>query len=142
MDDDTKQTRRGAPVTERRRVPIGIRVTPELREELVARAEAKGRSITQEIELLIERGLLIEKLLSTGLYEVMREFDRAGSRRAGELGVDGNWEENPECYMSASYSAIQRILEKAPGPWEGELWHTYLEQALISAQERKTRGQK
>lgn len=55
--------KRGRPPNEQRRVPMGLRVTPEMRDELVARAKAKGRSITQEMELLLEQALLIDKLL-------------------------------------------------------------------------------
>lgn len=57
MGNDAERERRGAPITQRRRIPMGIRVAPELRAVLVARAESNGRSITQETELLIERGL-------------------------------------------------------------------------------------
>src|SRR4051794_35328910 len=63
MDEDRQQTRRGGPVTERRRIPLGIRIKPDLRGELVARAGASGGSITQETEILIEQGLLTEKML-------------------------------------------------------------------------------
>jgi hypothetical protein len=49
--------RSGRPPVERRRVPMAMRITPELRDKLVARAEATGRSITQEMELLLEQGL-------------------------------------------------------------------------------------
>jgi hypothetical protein len=63
MGDTARSARRGAPVTHRRRIPMGIRVTPELRDELVARAEASGRSITQEMELLLEQALSAEELL-------------------------------------------------------------------------------
>ena len=63
MDEDRQQTRRGGPVTERRRIALGIRIAPDLREELLARAASSGRSITQETEILIEQGLLTERAL-------------------------------------------------------------------------------
>jgi len=42
-----------------------MRITPELRDELLKRAEATGRSITQEMEMLMERGLLVDKLMAS-----------------------------------------------------------------------------
>jgi len=42
---------------------MGLRVTPQLRDELVKRAEATGRSITQQMEMLLEQALLLDKLL-------------------------------------------------------------------------------
>lgn len=47
----------GRPTVERRRVPTAMRITPDLRDKIVARAEATGRSITQEMEMLLEQGL-------------------------------------------------------------------------------------
>jgi hypothetical protein len=52
----------GRPPSEQRRVAMGLRVTPEMRDKLVTRAQAKGRSITQEMELLLEQALLTEEL--------------------------------------------------------------------------------
>ena len=36
------------------RMPVGMRVTPQMREQLRAAARASGRSLTQEIELRLE----------------------------------------------------------------------------------------
>lgn len=120
-----KSGRRGAPVTERRRVPLGIRITPEMRDELVARAEAKGgRSITSQTEILLEQALIIEKMMGTGLrtmIEVLHKFVRVGDQRAEELGLEGDWSGNSECYMAAAASAVQRLLELAPGEWDGKM---------------------
>src|SRR5690348_8884312 len=75
MVSGKKQARRGAPITERRRVPIGVRVTPELRDQLVARAEEKGRSITSEIELLLEQGLRDEEAFKAAVARMYgRQF--------------------------------------------------------------------
>lgn len=52
---------------ERRRIQTGMRLTPELRDRLVAQANANGRSITQELEILLELGLLVEQWLWAGL---------------------------------------------------------------------------
>lgn len=44
------------------RIPMGFRCTPELRNRLVTRAAGTGRSITQEIEFLLEVGLRDESI--------------------------------------------------------------------------------
>jgi hypothetical protein len=60
---DARAKTRGRPPVERRRIQMAMRITPELRDELVKRAEATGRSITQQMEMLLEQALLIDKLL-------------------------------------------------------------------------------
>jgi hypothetical protein len=42
---------------------MAMRITPELRDQLVGRAAATGRSITQEMELLLEKALHTRGLL-------------------------------------------------------------------------------
>ena len=39
------------------RVPLGLRVTPEMKRRLEAAATKKGRSLSQEVELRLERSL-------------------------------------------------------------------------------------
>lgn len=130
----------GRPASERRRVPMGLRVTPELRDQLLARAEATGRSITQEMELLLEEGLLFEKLLGNGLYEVMKAFDGAGSQFAREWDIDGDWTCNPEAYQFAMHAAVRRLVEGIPGPWDGKAAHAMIEEAFNRAQASRARA--
>ncbi len=42
---------------------MAMRITPQLRDQLVGRAQANGRSITQELELLLEKAIHTESLL-------------------------------------------------------------------------------
>src|ERR1700730_11079430 len=49
--------RRGKPRVERRRIMMALRVTPALHDRILARVDVTGRSITQEMELLIEQSL-------------------------------------------------------------------------------------
>jgi len=44
----------GRPPKNKKRVPVGVRLTPELRDALAAMAEQYGRSLTQQVELLLE----------------------------------------------------------------------------------------
>jgi hypothetical protein len=36
------------------RVPLGTRLTPQMKESLIAAAQRNGRSVTQEVELRLE----------------------------------------------------------------------------------------
>jgi predicted HicB family RNase H-like nuclease len=44
-----------------RRVPLSMRVTPQMHDRLVSAAQQSGRSITQEIELRLEIADLLVK---------------------------------------------------------------------------------
>jgi hypothetical protein len=40
-----------------RRVPLSVRLTPRMRRQLVELAQANGRSLAQQTELVLEQGL-------------------------------------------------------------------------------------
>jgi hypothetical protein len=58
--DAPRRKRRGRPPKPNKRVPLGLLVSPELRSRLIAMANQHGRSITQQTELVIERGLELQ----------------------------------------------------------------------------------
>jgi hypothetical protein len=62
--------RRGRPLVERRRVPMTMRVTPALHDELTARAEETGRSLTQEAEFLLEHAVISEKTMGSKAWRI------------------------------------------------------------------------
>ena len=75
MESGRKAVRPGAPVTPRNRIPVGIRMTPAMRDKLVERSGANGRSITQEIELLLEQGLRDEEAFKAAVARMYgRQF--------------------------------------------------------------------
>lgn len=113
--EQSKRRRPGRPPVERRRIPMAMRITPELRDQLVARAEAKGRSITQEMELLLEQALSTEEMLggkdAFGLLmiigRVMRETGAFAGVFAGSAPEGANrWLLNPYAYDQAVKAAI------------------------------------
>src|SRR5688572_24076478 len=123
MESGKRRSRRGGPITERNRIPVGIRMTPEMREKLIERSGAKGRSITQEIELLLEQALFMEWLRAgvraTGLwYDVVGQADATGSQRARDLDIEGDWSSNREAYLSAMHEVVHRMLELLPGDFD------------------------
>ena len=118
-----EQVRRrpGRPPAERRRIQMAMRITPELRDELVARAAAKGRSITQEMEKLLEQGLLLEKLggkLWRVGSDVMGEFQRA-ARNTIKWGAGTDEPDpldEPTIYAVGMMRAIEGMAAHCPEP--------------------------
>jgi len=97
---------------------MGIRVTPELREELVKRAEAKGRSITQEIEFLLEYGRIAESMFSGDLRDanmtMTATFEHAGKAAARGTESKGAWLSDPRCFRFALEQMIIAMLDAGP----------------------------
>lgn len=118
MKDGKTSGRRGLPITERRRIPMGIRVTPELRDQLVGRAEATGRSITQEIELLLERATHMGSLLDEFFDFTYRDPQLVGLLLTmGEAMRDTltaikakpDWVDDPNAFAEVAIAAQQTI---------------------------------
>jgi hypothetical protein len=119
MESGKRQSRRGAPITERNRIPVGIRMTPDMREKLVERSGAKGRSITQEIELLLEQALFMEWVRvgtqASGLwYDVLGQADARGTEEAARRGISGDWSSDPEARRAAMMAVVHRMLQSLP----------------------------
>src|SRR4051794_18964810 len=65
--DKRPSTRR---VKDQKRIPLSMRITPEIRERLVTEAAARGRSITQEAELRLEQSLSEDDQLVRSLRRI------------------------------------------------------------------------
>lgn len=63
-----------------KRIPLGMRTTPEVRARLDAAARASGRSLAQEVEFIIERHFDREAMLDD-IRRVLRE-ERTGGPAA------------------------------------------------------------
>src|SRR4051794_35960622 len=75
----SEQKRSGRRPKDQKRVPLGVRITPEMRAQLENRAVAAGRSVTQQVELLLEFAIRDE-------HAIEAAFDFAFARRtAGSL---------------------------------------------------------
>jgi hypothetical protein len=90
-------------------------MTPEMRDKLIARAGSKGRSITQEIELLLEQALLTERLLGGKAwrvgYAIISKFIEAA-----KLSHSGDNEplDDPYDYMLGMQWAIEALADNFP----------------------------
>ena len=110
--------RPGRPPVERRRIPMAMRITPELRDQLVASAEAKGRSVTQQLEWLLAQGLVFEDMFGGDMRRsnlaMTATFNHAG--KAAALGrltdqTPAAWLANSECYRIALGQMIMAMLQ-------------------------------
>jgi hypothetical protein len=119
MEPNTKP-RRGRPPVERRRIPMGLRVTPELSDQLVARASETGRSITQQLEFLLEEALFIERAMGSKAwrvaYDIMIQLSGTGSRAAKWAGIsEPEPLDNPTTYALGMIHAVEALAAHYPG---------------------------
>ena len=101
------------------RVHAGLRVTPEARAELSERQKKSGRSLSQEMEFLIERSLSQEDAFGSGEMRDMAlrmatAFAIAGESRAVEKGLGPNWIDDADAYRSAMFSVFNALIRGAP----------------------------
>jgi hypothetical protein len=105
---------------DQKRIPLSMRIAPETRKRLEARAEANGRSITQEAELRLEQSFQEEKRFSeimSRIYgrqlagfmmligEVLRDAGRSmGFQSTFTLGGADDWMELPYPFDQADKS--------------------------------------
>ncbi len=103
------------------RVPLGLRVTPDLKQRLDAAAEANGRSQAQECELRLERSFDRQDLMAEGL--ALSYGDAAGLILLLATAMDlagrhssfmatrklGSWVENPFAFEQATRAAAKII---------------------------------
>jgi hypothetical protein len=67
MTDALEEKRRGRRPKDQKRIPVSLRVTPTLHSRLVAMSDESGRSLTQEVEFLLERALEERRQMATAL---------------------------------------------------------------------------
>jgi hypothetical protein len=119
---------------DQKRIPLSVRITPEMRDRLVSTAKGDGRSITQEVELLLEQALSDKRRipdilelaygpwiagLLIGLGYAMKEAGRvahmqkalghvsiAASGPAALLEELENWPADPHAFNQAVKAAI------------------------------------
>ena len=119
MESGKKPKRRGAPLTElRQRIPVGIRMSPELRTRLIERCGATGQSLTAEIEILLERALFLEWIRAgteapAFWYAVVGSGDARGAQEAKQRGVS-DWSSDPEAGQAARLAVYREMLRSLP----------------------------
>jgi hypothetical protein len=117
---------------------MAFRVTPDLRDHIMARVEATGRSISQEMELLLEQAIFAERGIG-GLawyiaHDTMVRLIRAVIDKERETGRVAPIEPlyDPETYRLAMTYAIEGLAEH----WPGRPSITDIDGAIKDARER------
>jgi hypothetical protein len=112
---------------DQKRIPLSMRITPALREELVAKAADNGRSITQEAEFLLELSRIVEPFFSGELRKahltMISTFDHAGPLAAARRRLDskpGGWVADQQCFRAALAEVLMAMLEISPDGFSRE----------------------
>ena len=71
----------------RNRIAVGLRVTPETRDDLAERAAKAGTSLTSQIENLLQKAMLFERLAGQEVLNALWDFHSAGAREAAYQGI-------------------------------------------------------
>jgi hypothetical protein len=123
------------------RIPIGLRVTPEMKTQLDTAAKQNGRSLSQEVEIRLERSFDRQKLLPEVLTLTYREelsgllmllgvaMDEVGrlhinTTRRGDKVPDIHWTDEPKAFDQAVQAAIMILKAARPSPGAGKPQNT------------------
>jgi hypothetical protein len=123
---------------------MALRVTPELHDKILRRVESTGRSIAQEMELLLEQALFTERAIAAGggrawqiSHDTMVRLIRAVIDRERETGKVAPIE---PLYDSDTYRlAMTYAVEGLAAHWPGHPSITDIDDAIKDARERITR---
>jgi hypothetical protein len=118
--DKPKRRGPGRPPAEKRRIPMTFRVSPKLNDQILARAEETGRSVTQELEMLVAQALFNEKSVGSRAWQigedVMHALGRVGSTYSWLGEIDASEPlDDPKVYKFAMVEAIIALAEHWPG---------------------------
>jgi hypothetical protein len=99
------------------RASLGLRVTAEAKSRIEEAAIRSGRSISQEVELRVERSFtddvaFTSESMRLWSYLAAREFAQSGRLAARGLALDdpdATWMQDPECLLQASMSLMKML---------------------------------
>jgi hypothetical protein len=122
---------------EARRYPLNMRIASSLRTQLKRAADANGRSLTQQIEHLIERDADQSELLGgpegrRAVYAMGTAFLTAGQFSAGQGVPVREWLENPTACVTGIVGAVTALVRALPH-LQDDIPLRHLDQALHSA---------
>lgn len=122
------------PEAEVKREQMSFRVTPARRDQLVAAAEATGRSIAQEVELRLEQSFAREKEAGSRSAAILSDFTRL-SASAIEAQTGASWLEDPDTFLQVRRAVLSfmRTFQPSTPQWV---------QAAMDAQEELALAQK
>jgi hypothetical protein len=110
-----KQRGRPSERGEAKRAAIAVRTTPTIKDQLARSAEAKGRSITQEVEARVEQSFELDELMgSSSTKALMIELARQISRAEAATGKD--WFDDPTTHRAAMLLIEHALRSARPVP--------------------------
>ena len=107
-----KQPRRqGRTPAKRTRIPVTMRIRPDLHDKITARAATRGHSLTAEMELLVEQAALLEQALGG---PTVGPFVRHVIAALVDTTRD-DWLADPAAYTGAMARTIETMADAFPG---------------------------
>jgi hypothetical protein len=123
------------------RVPLGLRVTADIKRKLDGAAEKAGRSQSQEAELRLERSFDHDDIfggaeLRSRAISMAIAFRNGGSNWARNTDIKGDWIADADCYRSAIMAVLEDLIEAMPAgtdnPDKVAVWFEGLKSRLMS----------
>jgi hypothetical protein len=111
-----------------RKVPITVKVAPDLKLRIERAAAASTRSVSAEVETALERatvgqeflgGASVQRVLDKVALAFAHEGQRAADLKRKRAGSD--WTADPDCYVAAMLGAVETLLLSQPDPKQGSL---------------------
>jgi hypothetical protein len=101
------------------KVHLGLRVAPELKQRIEKAAKHSTRSMSQEVEMRLDRAFREEDVFGgAGVHSVAMlmtaAFALPGQRRAKEKGLKDDWVNDAECYLAGIAEVIAQLIHSFP----------------------------
>jgi hypothetical protein len=111
---------------------IKTRLREPLRAKLERAAKRHGVSMNAEIGDRLERTFRQEDAFGgpdgrLRAHLMLSAFNTAGQRQARDKRITGAWTDDPECYLAASFAAIDALMNGAPGTLDLDTAMVYVE---------------
>jgi hypothetical protein len=121
------------------RVPLGLRVTPQMKVRLDKAAEQSGRSQSQEAEFRLQQSFSNEDAVTAALGGpelrpiatiMAATFAHSGQNHAPRDWAAADWIRDQACYREAALATMEALLLSMPDPSPKEI--NYAIQALFT----------
>jgi hypothetical protein len=116
---------------------LGLRVAPELKQRIEKAAKHSTRSMSQEVEMRLDRAFREEDVFGgAGAHSMAMlmaaAFTLPGQRKAKEKGVKDEWVNDEDCYLAGLSGVISQLILHFPSSMT-ELQKKALESSVLTA---------
>jgi predicted transcriptional regulator len=120
MAQEHNEKRLGRPpkeATPGKRVSLGLKVTPEIKQRIDEEARRTGRTQSQQAELMIERSFAQEEAFGVAGLRQLAILMASAFWSAGRLRAAGKeqWIDDPDCYRAGLRGVLEALLIGLPG---------------------------